>query len=315
MTRRISGGISGGAAVAGLQTVTTRITAANDLDIVVDPTGTGRFLINSTSQLENQSPIRFTTSNNLNWVALRGPSTAASDITWTLPNADGNNTQVLTTNGSGELSFTSPTIGITSNNVDSTIHNVSLTTATTGTINNLIVSDTKLRFQPSTGVLFSTVITGNTTSSGTLTLRSTSNATKGRVIIDETTTSTSTSTGALTVSGGVGIGENLNVNGIISTNSGTNGIIGLKRITGTTTLANRDDSYLVISTSTFTITLPASPSNGRTLKIFDGGNFAENNITFARNGSTIGGLAENLVADVKTSFILVFNNGDWELVL
>jgi hypothetical protein len=112
----------------------------------------------------------------------------------------------------------------------------------------------------------------------------------------------------------VNVGENLNVDGIISANGGTSGVIGLTRITGTTTLADRDDSYLVISTSAFTITLPDSPTNGRTIKIFDGGNFGFNNITFARNGNTIGGSAENLVANVKTSFILVFNSGDWQVV-
>jgi len=53
------------------------------------------------------------------------------------------------------------------------------------------------------------IITGGTAASNLLTLRSTSNATKGRVHIDETTTSTSTVSGALTVAGGVGIAGTL----------------------------------------------------------------------------------------------------------
>jgi hypothetical protein len=52
-------------------------------------------------------------------------------------------------------------------------------------------------------------ITGGTAASNTLILRSTSNATKGQVFIDETTVSTSTTTGALRVAGGVGIGGSL----------------------------------------------------------------------------------------------------------
>ncbi len=59
-------------------------------------------------------------------------------------------------------------------------------------------------------------ITGGTASGDDLTLRSTSNATKGSIIIDETTGSTSKDTGALVIEGGVGIEENLHVGGDIS---------------------------------------------------------------------------------------------------
>ena len=47
------------------------------------------------------------TNNGSNFVALKAPNTVASDITFTLPGADGTNGQVLTTNGSGVLSFAS----------------------------------------------------------------------------------------------------------------------------------------------------------------------------------------------------------------
>jgi hypothetical protein len=49
------------------------------------------------------------------------------------------------------------------------------------------------------------ILTGGTGASNTLTLRSTSNAAKGSVLIDETTASSSISTGALVVSGGIGV--------------------------------------------------------------------------------------------------------------
>ena len=45
-----------------------------------------------------------------NFVALTQPSSIASDVTLTLPNTDGDADQVLTTNGSGTLSFTTPTV-------------------------------------------------------------------------------------------------------------------------------------------------------------------------------------------------------------
>jgi hypothetical protein len=55
--------------------------------------------------LNAQGDVRFADSDSSNWVAFQGPATVASNITWTLPNADGTNGQVLSTNGSGTLSW------------------------------------------------------------------------------------------------------------------------------------------------------------------------------------------------------------------
>jgi len=44
-------------------------------------------------------------SNGSNYVALKSPDSLASNVTYTLPGSDGTNGQVLTTNGSGTLSF------------------------------------------------------------------------------------------------------------------------------------------------------------------------------------------------------------------
>ncbi len=45
------------------------------------------------------------TDNGSNYVALKAPNTIASNLTLTLPSADGSSGQVLQTNGSGVLSF------------------------------------------------------------------------------------------------------------------------------------------------------------------------------------------------------------------
>ena len=58
--------------------------------------------------LNAQSDLRFSDADSSNWVALQAPATVASNVTWTLPNADGANNQVLTTNGSGILNWTNP---------------------------------------------------------------------------------------------------------------------------------------------------------------------------------------------------------------
>jgi len=53
------------------------------------------------------------TDNGSNYVALKAPNTLASDLTFTLPSADGTNGQVLKTNGSGVLSFVTAGGGFT----------------------------------------------------------------------------------------------------------------------------------------------------------------------------------------------------------
>ena len=64
--------------------------------------------------IDNQKEIRFreTTANGTNYVALKAPASVSADLTFTLPATDGTNGQVLTTNGSGVLSFATPASGI-----------------------------------------------------------------------------------------------------------------------------------------------------------------------------------------------------------
>ena len=62
----------------------------------------------------------------------------------------------------------------------------------------------------------------------------------------------------------------------------------------------------------FTITLPATPTAGDSIIIADGDSWFTNNLTVARNGSTIKGLSENLILDiaaVKVDF--VYNGTTW----
>ncbi len=55
--------------------------------------------------LQAQNDLRFGDSDSSNWVAFQAPATVASNVTWTLPSADGTANQVLSTNGTGTLSF------------------------------------------------------------------------------------------------------------------------------------------------------------------------------------------------------------------
>jgi hypothetical protein len=64
--------------------------------------------------IDNQKEIRFreTTANGTNYVALKAPASLASDLTFVLPSSYGTNGQILTSDGSGGLSFTTPSAGI-----------------------------------------------------------------------------------------------------------------------------------------------------------------------------------------------------------
>jgi hypothetical protein len=65
----------------------------------------------STIRLPNQNEVRFGDADNSNYISLRAGATIASNVSFTLPTADGTSGQAIVTNGSGALSF--GTAGIT----------------------------------------------------------------------------------------------------------------------------------------------------------------------------------------------------------
>ena len=79
-------------------------------------------------------------------------------------------------------------------------------------------------------------------------------------------------------------------------------------VTGDNLLANT-------SAGSFTITLPATPTAGNTVYIQDSsGTFGTRPLTVGRNGSTIMGLAEDMVASTNgVGFGLTYNGSDWRI--
>jgi len=59
----------------------------------------------STIRLPNQNEVRFRDADNSNYVALRAGATVASNLSFTLPTADGTSGQAILTDGAGALSF------------------------------------------------------------------------------------------------------------------------------------------------------------------------------------------------------------------
>jgi hypothetical protein len=92
---------------------------------------------------------------------------------------------------------------------------------------------------------------------------------------------------------------------------------GLTYIYTTTPVTATDKQGVLADTSggAFTVTLPATPSTGAQVVVADAGSsWGTNNLTVARNGSTINGTAENLVCDISgVSVQFVYDGTTWEV--
>lgn len=84
--------------------------------------------------LNAQGDLRFADSDSSHYVAFQAPATVASNVTWTLPAADGTANQVLSTDGSGTLSWS--TSG--GNAITQGDSNVTVTDAGTGKIEFIV---------------------------------------------------------------------------------------------------------------------------------------------------------------------------------
>jgi hypothetical protein len=92
------------AAIADSSLTSGRVTYAGASGNLTD--STNLTFDGSNLQIGAQGDLRLADSDSSNYVALQAPGTVASNVTFTLPNADGTSGQVLQTNGSGTLSFT-----------------------------------------------------------------------------------------------------------------------------------------------------------------------------------------------------------------
>lgn len=77
-------------------------------------TFTGSVDIAGTSTAGSNIKLYEDTDNGTNYVAFKAPDTIASNVTWTLPSTDGTSSQVLSTNGSGTLSWATASATATS---------------------------------------------------------------------------------------------------------------------------------------------------------------------------------------------------------
>lgn len=86
------------------------------------------------------------------------------------------------------------------------------------------------------------------------------------------------------------------------------------KITANTTATTKKQYVTDTTAGAFTVTLPASPAAGDYVYFMDAGNWATNNLTVARNGSTIEASATDLVLDVKGLMVqLIYDGTTWQV--
>lgn len=167
-----------------------------DIDIELVPKGAGNVNITNgglelggnevlqeaTSAQQGQVRLYEDTDNGSNYVGFGAAAAIASSLIWTLPSADGTSGQYMKTNGSGTLSFSSPTIVqyvlATSSNDDTTTSASMQASSLSGTITPTSTSNriVAIVFAPTSAVraastptdIFTDLRIRNTTNSTTL---------------------------------------------------------------------------------------------------------------------------------------------------
>lgn len=93
-------------------------------------------LVNSvpTSSVGSVLTLKEATANGVNVLELKAPAALAADLAFTLPSADGSNGQALVTNGSGVLSWASPSASAGGSNTQLQYNNLGTLAGASGLV-------------------------------------------------------------------------------------------------------------------------------------------------------------------------------------
>ena len=108
--------------------------------------------------------------------------------------------------------------------------------------------------------------------------------------------------------------QGLSIQGLQGASGGGGGTSPWSRKTTTYTAVAGDRIIADTSGGAFTITLPATPTTGNSVVFADGADWYTNNLTVARNASTIEGVADDFVLDIKGIEVeFVYDGTTWEV--
>lgn len=89
----------------GTNSGTILINQGANSNITLSPNGTGIIQADKSIQIQATGDLRLADSDSSHYVGFKAPTSVTTNRIWTLPAADGTNGQVLSTNGSGTLSW------------------------------------------------------------------------------------------------------------------------------------------------------------------------------------------------------------------
>jgi trimeric autotransporter adhesin len=126
VTNVAAGGITGNTVQLAINELDTeKVAKAGD-------TMMGQLTMTNNITLNAQNQVRYADSDSSNYVAIQSPGTVTANYTLTLPDTAGTNGQVLSTNGSGVLSWITPSTVPANNSLDFThfVDNMTLDAST-----------------------------------------------------------------------------------------------------------------------------------------------------------------------------------------
>ena len=262
------------ATVAGISTSAsaTVLTLANG-SVALNPAG----FVSVGGAATQGGEIRFLedTDAGSNYVALRA-GTISSNVTFTLPIADGSSGQFLKTDGSGVLSFATVSTGAAGSNTQVQYNN-----------SGSFAGDADFVWSAGTGLIINSQKE----------LRLTDSDDSAYVGLK----SHATVTGSYTL-------VMPNATGSVTDNSGGTSWQAVK--TSTYTASAGEGVFANTSGGAFTVNLPASPSLGDEVSIKDyAGTFDTNNLTVGRNSQPIEGVAADLTVSIeRAGFTLAYSD-------
>jgi hypothetical protein len=214
-------------------------------------------------------------------------------------------TNIVTTTGTNTL--TNKTI----DGANNTISNVNLGTGVTGTLAQSSLANSSLTVNGVTIALGgSNTVTAN---AETLTGTSLNSTVVGSSLTSVGTLSSLAVTGNITTTGNISANYFIG-NGSQLTDLPSGGIEYVYK-TSAYTVTNNQGVLADTTGGAFIVTLPATPTTGDQCVVADaGGVFGTNNLTVARNGSTIAGLAEDLILNINSvSVQFIYDGATWEI--
>lgn len=108
----VNGTVTSGRVPGRLRFLTTSATGVISTALLIDSAQDSTF--NGHITLNAEKNLRFADADSSNYLAFKAPSTVSTNVIWTLPATDGGLGQVLTTNGTGTLSWSTPSGGSSS---------------------------------------------------------------------------------------------------------------------------------------------------------------------------------------------------------